>query len=319
MGFTRARRREVDRRDYALAQTQCHYPEWAYDWTKRSEAGITAGNTLYRRAVSVIIKDMPHESTVLPIVPWNERLHYRDQLRAARYAALADAEGFGEICFAIEAIGLRLRGEKADMGRYEAHIRRLSADSLVLSDLSTQYPCYFTRFDALYETVRLARNDAMHTGVYARHATSAAIELCIGLEEALMKEQDFPRRTVADFMVKAPVALESWQPVAHARQLMLMHSFSFLPVLMKTKWQLVSEVSMAKYLNGPANKKDLLATAIDAASWQGLELIDAQVIESSAVVSEILAKVKVGDSPTLWLVVDGHNQLAGVLSPFKLM
>ena len=34
-----------------------------------------------------------------------ERLHYRDQFRAARYAALADAEGFGEICFALEARG----------------------------------------------------------------------------------------------------------------------------------------------------------------------------------------------------------------------
>lgn len=264
------------------------------------------------------MNDVPHENTCPPTLRWNERLHYRDQLRAARYAALADAEGFGEICFAVEAIGLRLRGEKADMGRYKPHIRGLSGDSLVLSALSKQFPCYFTRFDALYETVRLARNDAMHTGVYARHVTSAAIELCIGLEEALMKEQDFPRKTVADFMVKAPVALESWQPVAHARQLMLMHSFSFLPVLME-KWKLVSEVSMAKYLNSGASRKVLLATPIEVASTQGLELIDAQVIQSSAVVSEILANVNVGDSPTLWLVVDDRNRLAGVLSPFELM
>jgi CBS domain-containing protein len=79
----------------------------------------------------------------------------------------------------------------------------------------------------------------MHTGVYARHATNAAIELCIGLEEALMVEQQIPREVVADFMVKAPVIVEPWQPVAHARQLMLMHSFSFLPVFLGA-WKLVS-------------------------------------------------------------------------------
>jgi hypothetical protein len=264
------------------------------------------------------MNDVPHENACSPTLRWNERLHYRDQLRAARYAALADAEGFSEICFAVEAIGLRLRGKRGDMGSYKPHIRGLSADSLVLSDLSRQFPCYFTRFDALYETVRLARNDAMHTGVYARHVTSTAVELCIGLEEALMKEQDIPRKTAADFMVKTPVALESWQPVAHARQLMLMHSFSFLPVLME-KWKLISEVSMAKYLNNGASNNVLLATRIEVASTQGLELIDAQVIQSSAIVSEILANVDVGDSPTLWLVVDDRNRLAGVLSPFELM
>ena len=34
---------------------------------------------------------------------WPKRLHYRDGLRAARYAALADADGFEAICFALEA------------------------------------------------------------------------------------------------------------------------------------------------------------------------------------------------------------------------
>jgi len=265
------------------------------------------------------MNDVPHKNELSSILQWSERLYYRDRLRAARYAALADAEGFGEICFAVEALGLHLLGKEADMGKYEARIRHLSTDSIVLSDLSTQFSCYFKRFDALYETVRLARNDAMHTGVYARHATSAAIELCIGLEEALMNKQDLLRETVADFMVKAPVALESWQPVAHARQLMLMHSFSFLPVLMEKEWKLVSEVSMAKYLNSDLSKKKLLATTIAAASTQGLILIDAQVIQSSAAVSEILANINVGVSPTLWLVVDDHDKLAGVLSPFELM
>lgn len=36
-----------------------------------------------------------------------ERIYHRDQLREARYAALADAEGFQQICFAVEAMGMR--------------------------------------------------------------------------------------------------------------------------------------------------------------------------------------------------------------------
>ena len=77
-----------------------------------------------------------------------ERLHYRDQLRAARYAALADAEGFGDVCFALEALGLRLLGKKRDMGQYEQKLGKLANDSIVLSQLSTTFPQYFTRFNA---------------------------------------------------------------------------------------------------------------------------------------------------------------------------
>ena len=144
-----------------------------------------------------------------PTLSWQERLHYRDRLRAARYSALADSEGFSEICFAIEALGLRLKGEEAALGPYVKVIKPLAADSVILSSLTERFPTLFTRFDALYETVRRARNDVMHTGVYARHATTAAIELCIGLEEALMKEQQLGRESVADYMVKSPVTQRS--------------------------------------------------------------------------------------------------------------
>lgn len=35
-------------------------------------------------------------------------IYLRDSLREARYGALADAEGFQQMCFAIEALGQRL-------------------------------------------------------------------------------------------------------------------------------------------------------------------------------------------------------------------
>ena len=132
-------------------------------------------------------------------------MHHRVQLRAARYGALADAEGFPAICFALEALGMRLLKRKADMGRYEEKLIGLAEDSVVLTELSLRYPQHFGKFEALYNLVKSARNDAMHTGAYARHATVAAIELCIGLEDALMKEQKIPRTLVEDFMVKSVV------------------------------------------------------------------------------------------------------------------
>lgn len=155
-----------------------------------------------------------------------ECLHYRDELRAARYAALADAEGFEQICFALEALGLRLLGREGDLGQYVQRIGLHARRSPVLTELTRDHPAGFKPFAALYATVRKARNDNMHLGAYARHATHAAIELCIGLEEALMADVT---PTVGHVMVKSVITVEPWRPVAHARQLMLMHSFLRIP------------------------------------------------------------------------------------------
>lgn len=250
---------------------------------------------------------------------WQERLYYRDQLRAARYAALADAEGFHEICFGLEALGMRLLGRKQQLGRYGMKLRELAADSTVLAALSKQYPGRFSTFDALFAMVKNARNDAMHTGVYARHATAAAIEVCIGLEEALMKQTEDPRTTVADYMVKTAVTVEPWQPVAHARQLMLTHSFSFLPVFVG-RWKLVSETSMARYLRGKGDWKILMSASIEHAASNGLELLDAHVVKLDDDVSKLLNDDDLERSPgRLWLVEESPDRLCGVLSPFELM
>ena len=244
-------------------------------------------------------------------------MHYRDRLRASRYSALADSEGFGEICFAIEALGLRLLGKESTMQRYHEKIKPLIADSIVLSSLTQKFPDLFTNFDALYAGVKAARNDVMHTGVYARHATSAAIELCIGLEEALMAEQKIPRETVADFMVKAPMVVMPWQPVAHARQLMLTHSFSYLPVFLEG-WKLVPELSMAKYLRHE-QRKHRMACTIEIAANEGLQLINAIVVNSADKVENLLTENYNAHIPILWLVSDRPGNLCGVLSPFELM
>jgi len=158
----------------------------------------------------------------------------------------------------------------------------------------------------------------MHTGVYARHATVAAIELCIGLEEALMKEQQLARNLVEDFMVKSPLTVEPWQPVAHARQLMLMHSFSFLPVFVDS-WKFLSEGAMARYMRNGGQWNDLLSATIEHAAKNGLNLVDATLVDIKDEVHAVLAADHGNGSPWLWLVQDEHDKLCGVLSPFELM
>ncbi|MEN7528928.1 hypothetical protein [Cupriavidus sp. DL-D2] len=236
---------------------------------------------------------------------------------------MADAEGFGEVCFALEAIGMRLRRQEGQLGSYISELYELAKDSDVLHHVATGFPTLFASFSALYKTVQNARNDAMHSGVYARHATDASIALCIALEEALMKEQDFKRVTVGDFMVRSPVAVQPWQPVAYARQLMLTHSFSFLPVKLDQDWLLLPEVSVAKFLHRKEKRKELLAKEIQEVgglkeSGAELELVRARLVSEAAAVDALLADAD-ASVQTLWLVDDGHGGLAGVLSPFELM
>jgi hypothetical protein len=247
-----------------------------------------------------------------------ERLFYRDRLRSARYAALEDAEGFEEICFALEALGLRLLGKQEALGLYRDQIALQANRALVFSELPGVFPLRFKSFGALFSIVQAARNDAMHTGSYARHATQAAIELCIGLEEALMAGVE---RTVENLMVSSPVAVESWQPVAHARQLML--SFSFLPVRLDGAWCLVSELGLAKYLS-QGSRKARLCESIAAARSNGMqvrEIAPEKLLRAGMTVSDVLTGAQVQDGPMLWLVVDERqpDHLAGVLSPFELM
>lgn len=253
----------------------------------------------------------------IPTLQWQERLYHRDQLRSGRYAALADAEGFHTICFALEALGLRLHGRKAALGGYRAGLAELAQASVVLSLLSVTHANQFTRFAALFELVKTARDDAMHTGVYARHATAAAIELCIGLEEALMKEQEIPRHAVEDFMVKAPIVLEQWQPVAHARQLMLTHSFSFLPVFIGG-WKLLSETGLARYMRSKKESWAALLSKPISDAAQSLSLADAKVVGLKDEIDQLLYD-QANSEARLWLVVDEHNRLCGVLSPFELI
>jgi len=207
---------------------------------------------------------------------------------------------------------MRLHGSEKSINAYEPHIKQLAAGAPSLSTLPAQFPMFFGRFEALYDIVRRARNDAMHIGAYARHATAVAVELCIGLEEAVMTRPTQLSK-VSDLMVKTPVSVELWQPVAYARQLMLTHSFSFLPVF-RDKWKLVSELAMVRFLRSVQERRTALTLSIEEAESQDLHLIPATTLKPSDDVSKVLSKKPTQRTPTLWLVVERNKQLVGVLS-----
>ncbi len=131
-----------------------------------------------------------------------------------------------------------------------------------------------------------------------------------------MKKQHVPQTKVKDFMVKSPVVLEPWQPIAHARQLMLTHSFSYLPVYIQG-WKLVTEYGLARYLRANTDWAKAMSLEISDAAVE-LQLIEATVVGPDTEVGSLLEDD--ADKETrLWLVEEKKGRLCGVLSPFELM
>ena len=262
------------------------------------------------------------KSVTLPDLDADEWLFFRDRLREARYGALADAEGFQQMCFAFEALGTRLRKDSGSLEKYSPHLCALVARNL---------PIGFEDFATLFETVKQARNDVMHTGAYARNAAVSAVQLCLLIEEAILselqkkKETKTARKVVADFMVRSPVTAEPWHTVGHARRLMLLNSFSYLPLFWEGTWHLLSDMAMARMLQSlEQHERNIAAAASLEDTLQGndplLKPTAATLVEPNCEVKTLLN----GDHPGLWLVVkakegEGLKQLVGVLSPFELM
>jgi hypothetical protein len=273
---------------------------------------------LYAPSIQLIATTFT-SSTVNNDLLANERIYYRDLLRSARYAALRDAEGFREICFALEALGVRLCGERKALGGYEVRLKELASKSPLLTELPEAAPSLFGSFSALFELVRSARNDAMHTGAYARHATQAAIELSIGFEDAMSNITNTSK--VHDVMVRAIFSANDFDLLGGVRQKMLAESFSFVPVRIDGEWKLIEDIEVAKYLRqkGKSEVGVALAKSITDADHDGLKLNRAIMIEHDESVTEALAKL--GGTSRLLLVVDprSQNRLCGIVSPFELI
>jgi hypothetical protein len=253
-----------------------------------------------------------------------EIVFYRDKLRDARYSALADAEGFDEICFAVEALGMKLLGEKLNLGKYEDALRKLASESCLYSKLIVSNPAFFSNFTTLFAKLKNARNDVMHTGAFARNATSYAVEFCTLLEDAIVQNNNTHDKLTAagQYMVKSPVTIEFWQPLAYARQKMLANSFSYLPIKMDDEWKLLSDINIIKFAGGLSNSKKnvVMAKSIgDLVSigheGEKLSLTPAIKIDIHESVDLMINDI---ENQGLWLVMH-EEHLVGVLSPFELL
>ena len=252
-----------------------------------------------------------------------QALAFADQLRSAREDALKDAEAFDAIIHAIEGLGSFLTGRILDLGKYEKELQKLSANSALAEEVPKEYRVFLTPFSQLYDMVRVARNDALHQGAFARHLTSHAIQLALILEDALRNyhaQEDSPKATlVSDYMVRSPICAELWQPLGFIRQQMLMNSFSFLPVSEK-KCYLISDRAIAGYLRADDSewRKRRLATTLGKAIQEGgIELTKTRCLDERDSLTNALVLLR--DTPLLVRRNTAPEMLVGIVTAFDLL
>ncbi len=255
---------------------------------------------------------------------YEKRVYFRDQLREARATALRDAEDFRGILFALERLGSVLAPNANTLRGYETVINELAIESPLAEDTPSQWREWHIPFSRLYDLVRKARNDALHQGAYARHLTTHAIQLCLVLEDALMSGIG----KVSDYMVRDVICASEWQPISLVRQQMLENSFTYLPISRGSKWYLISDASVAKYLPRPNSqqRKERLAQSLEDALKTESELAEeAKTCFPHDSVEHALTLFQEDGRPVLVLrdetpkYLDTPNELLGILTAFDLL
>lgn len=248
-----------------------------------------------------------------------ELRHYACELRSARATALADAEGFDEILFAVERLGARLSGKVGTLGSYKDDLLALVAASSPASIDDDQRPAF--HFERLLELVTRGRNDALHQGAVARSLTGHCVDLALALEEALMKAA----WSVSDFMVDAPLVAQLHETVASVRRSLLRNAYSYLPLRAETGWVLVSDLEVAKFLRGSTDhdkKLQRLAMTLDAARADSEQPLKWEPVTTFCGPAEPIAGLveRLSSQPVL-VTVDGKpdSRLLGLLTPFDLL
>ena len=256
---------------------------------------------------------------------------FRDDIRHAREDLLENAENFGPLVQVIESLGryVHVNPEHHGLNRFESSLLLFVRKAFNYDDENAEQ--FKRAFRRLFESVRHARNDLMHTGAYARNVADRAGELAIILEDALNRGLT----TAGDLMVSSPVCAERWHTLAMVRKTMLLHSYSYLPIQFGADdWRLVTDFEVARYLRSgsryvrlqqrmeelmagqiphvePAHTSDPLAQLSDYDRFQFLPAIQ---VAADTEVPELLKLMH--REPAL--VVDGEN-LVGFITPFDLL
>lgn len=242
----------------------------------------------------------------------------RDELRQARATVLKDSESFADLLFAIERLGILASGKRGGLGQKKQTLLAIACRASLATKVPAELDPFHSSADELFELVRLGRNDAMHEGVTARNLASHAAELALLLEEGLVNGSD----KIGAYMVKTPIRAELWHPISHVRQQMLLNSFSFLPIRVPNgngeEWRLISDLALAALLR-PGDRAErerrLVMTVEKAIKKLGLRLEKPQLAKPD---TDIIALLNDATGRPI-LVVDAHERLVGIATPFDLL
>ncbi|WP_407538644.1 hypothetical protein Q0M94_10710 [Deinococcus radiomollis] len=232
-----------------------------------------------------------------------EHTYFLRRLRDARYAVLRDAENFINICSTLEELGCRLKEDKATgLGGYRKEFRALSAHGGMDE----------TRFDVLFDQVRLARNDAAHQGVFARNAAKRAVKLCVYIEGIIMTQL----KQIGDVMSGHLLLAQPYHTLSHLREEMLTNSFSFLPYQVADGYRLISDIDVARLLRNPQYSSRSYTTTVSQLDPQWLEgLHPAEVLQETDLLSAVIERISVFPA-----VVERSEGLpVGIITAFDLL
>ena len=237
------------------------------------------------------------------------RAKLRRELREARGAVLADAEGFEVLVHAIESVGRWLVPSASSLARYAPALIHLVKSSLFWEAEDRR----IRALEASLFLLRQTRNDYAHEGVHARNAAAEAIGVALLLEDSLGFSWSEVR--LEDIMVRRPITAEPSETLGSIRRTMLSNSFSFVPVRLSDRWLLVSERWIADRIVGKTrrDRDSMLARLV---SEFESELPVATVHADTVTTSDLCAPL-----PDLMLVAESElsKVLLGVVSPSDLL
>jgi len=232
-------------------------------------------------------------------------------LRDARAIVYRDSESFNEAAAVLEHVGQMLRGVVLNgLNDYKDAIFNLGRQA---PDINSD------RVEFLFDTVRKARNDSVHSGDFIRHHSIRLVELLLMLEEGLAMSG----KTAGDLMVQNPTTAELWHNVASVRRAMLTNSFSFMPIQDRDGvWKLLSDVAIVAYLRRATKKterSEMLGKQLQKAlDDRELTLTTCDRFSSGKSLDEIAKAMS--HLPVLIVEKDGNKErLLGILTAFDLL
>jgi CBS domain-containing protein len=232
-------------------------------------------------------------------------------LRDARATVYRDAESFNESAAVLEHVGQMLCNVVQNgLNGYKGVICGLARNAPAIQS---------ERVEFLFDTVRTARNDSVHSGDYIRHHAVRLVELFLVLEEGL----SMSAKVAGDLMVENPTTAELWHNIATIRRAMLVNAFSYLPVQDGSGvWKLLSDASVVKYLRGASTAKDrseMLGKPLHKLlEGRGIELTVCSRFSEDKNIEDVSKAVT--HVPVLIIEKVGNKErLLGILSAFDLI